>query len=271
MSHRAKRLAVPAILLCLSACGGDDEPAPSRSESTPEPPPAVEAPAPAPEEACAQVVVVAWQGAVAASPEITRSEDEARARAEEIRRRIDGGESFALVARAESDASASGPRGGLLGTYTRDDWPSVHAPIRDAVFALEVNQTSDVIHAPYGWVVARRCEVEKIHTRHILVRHAGARNAGDDITRSAAEARAEAERIRGLVTAEGADFAAIARAESEDSSAERGGDLGSLGRGRLAPPYEDAAWALRPGQISPVVQTEFGFHVIQRLPDAEAP
>lgn len=250
--------------LALTACGGDEEAA-----SSPAPAPVVEpeAPPPAPEEACAQVIVVAWQGAVAASSEITRSEAEARTRAEEIRHRLDAGEDFAMIARTDSDASSSGPRGGLLSTYTREDWPAVHEPIRDAVFGLQVDQTSDVIQAPYGWVIARRCPVQKVHTRHILVRYQGARNAPADITRTADEARALAEQIRAEVSAPGADFAAIARQRSEDGSASSGGDLGSLGRGRLAPEYERAAFALRPGQVSAVVQTEFGFHVIQRMPD----
>ena len=220
-----------------------------------------------PNEACARVVVVAWRGAVAAGDQITRTEDEASARAESLRARIEGGEDFAALARSESDASSSGPRGGLLGTYTRDGFPSIHAPIRDAVFDLEVGQLSAVVRAPYGFVVASRCPVEKIHTRHILVRYAGARNAPDDITRGEAEARARAEDLRGQVTADGADFEAIARAQSEDSSAERGGDLGMVGRGLLAPAYEAAAWQLEVNAISGVVQTEFGFHVIQRLPD----
>jgi len=268
MDTRAKSIAFAALIV-LAACGGEEQAAPSAATTAPEAPPPVEAPAPVEDEACAQVVVVAWQGAVAASADVTRTEDEARAKAEALRVRIDGGEDFALIARAESDASASGPRGGLLGTYTRADWPAVHAPIRDAVFGLEVAQTSDVIRAPYGWVVARRCRVEKVHTRHILVRYAGARNAGEEVTRTSAEARAEAERIRGLVSAPGADFAAIAGENSEDASADQGGDLGSLGRGRLAPAYEEAAFALRPGQVSAVVETEFGFHVIQRMPASE--
>jgi peptidyl-prolyl cis-trans isomerase SurA len=267
MDPRAKSLVFGA-LIALAACGGEEQPAPAPTAPPREPPP-VEAPAPVEDEACAQVVVVAWQGAVAASADVTRSEDEARAKAEALRVRIDGGEDFGLLARAESDASASGPRGGLLGTYTRADWPSVHAPIREAVFGLEVAQTSDVIRAPYGWVIARRCPVEKVHTRHILVRYAGARNAGEEVTRTSAEARAEAERIRGLASAPGADFAALAGEHSEDASAEQGGDLGDLGRGRLAPAYEEAAFALRPGQVSAVVETEFGFHVIQRVPASE--
>lgn len=257
---------IAACALLLAACGSDREtarPAPAaQREATPPSPPT-----PPSEEACAQVIVVAWQGAVAASTEITRSEEDARARAEELRARIDQGEDFAMIARTDSDASATGPRGGLIGTYTREAWPPVHAPIRDAVFALQVHQTSDVLHAPYGYVIARRCPVQKVHTRHILVRYRGARNAPDDLTRSEDDARALAQQIRVDVTAPGADFAAIARQRSEDGSASSGGDLGSLGRGRLAPEYEQAAFALQPGQISAVVQTEFGFHIIERLPD----
>ncbi len=265
----ANRFSVVVSVLLLAACGGDDEqPAPQAAASQAETPaPAAPAPEPPPDEACARVIVVAWQGAVAASDSITRSEHEARVRAEAIRARLDAGEDFALIAHSDSDASSTGPRGGLLGTYTHEDWPAVHEPIRDAVFALQVHQTSDILHAPYGWVIARRCEVQKVHTRHILVRYRGARNAPDDVTRTRAEARALAEQIRAQVIAPDADFAAIARERSEDGSASEGGDLGSLGRGRLAPEYERAAFALSPGQISSVVETAFGFHIIQRLPD----
>lgn len=234
----------------------------SETETEPEP----ELPAPHPDEACARVIVVAWQGALAAGDDITRSEADARARADALRARIEGGATFADVARAESDASATGPRGGLMGTYTREDWPPVHAPIQDAIFALRDGELSEPIRAPYGWVIAERCEVEKVHTRHILVRFQGARNA-DDVTRSRDEARALATDLRAQATADDADFAALAREHSEDGSAQSGGDVGELGRGRLAPAYEEAAFALRPGEVSDVVETEFGFHVIQRMPD----
>ena len=63
-----------------------------------------------------------------------------------------------------------------------------------------------------------------------------------------------------------ADFAELAKKYSEDSSFDRGGDLGSIGRGMFAAPYEDAAFALaKPGDTSAVVETDFGFHVIRRL------
>lgn len=259
---------ITLALLLLAACGDDEAPATTPTAPAAEEP---EAPEPTPaasgDEACAQVIVVAWQGATAAAPTITRTEADARAKAENLRERLDAGEDFATLARAESDASSSGPRGGLLGTYARDEWPPAHEPIANAVFGLAVGQTTDVVSAPYGYVIARRCAVEKVHTRHILIRYAGARNAGEDITRTRVEARQLADRLRAQATSSDHDFAELARQHSEDGSAERGGDLGSLGRGRLQPAYEDAAFALTPGQVSGVVETEFGFHIIQRMPE----
>lgn len=260
-----------SLVWMLGACGSPT--APEAPPPAPPAPPPTEAPAapapvapPAPADLlCASVVVVAWQGVVAADPALTRTRDEARARADAIHARLAGGEDFAAVARAESDARSSGPRGGLLGTYAPEDWPAAHAAIQSAVAALSVGATSDVLEAPYGWVIARRCAVELVHSRHILVRFAGARNAPEELTRTREEARALIDAARVEALAPGADFAALARERSEDGSAERGGDVGTLGRGRLAPEYEAAVFALPEGAISEVVETDVGFHVIQRV------
>jgi peptidyl-prolyl cis-trans isomerase SurA len=257
------------VLACLWAC--EDEPAAPEPATTTAPPvePATEAPEPEPvadpNEACAQVIVVSWAGAAHAADAIDRDQGAARQKAEELRARLERGEDFATLARAESDAASTGPRGGLMGTYARDEWPAPHMAIRDALFGLSVGQVSEVVEAPYGWVVMRRCPVEKIHTRHILIRYRGAKNAPQDLTRTKEDARALADRLHNELGAPGADFETTARRHSDDSSADRGGDVGTLGRGRLAPEYEEAAFALQPGALSPVVETEFGFHVIQRV------
>ena len=276
MSARSIPWALALILsLPLGGCGEDEpaEPDPAPTEEPEPEEPEATGPTPTapadPNEACARVIVVAWQGAVAAGDDVTRSEQEARARAEELLDRLDRGEDMAEMARSESDASSSGPRGGLLGTYTRDDFPEIHAPIRDAVFGLQVHQTSEVVRAPYGYVIARRCPVEKVATRHILIRYAGAENAPDDVTRTQEEARELAQELREQLNEEGADFAAMAREHSEDGSAARGGAIGSVGRGLLQPEYEEAAFALEVDGISDVVETRYGYHVIQRLPDEE--
>ena len=265
-----------ALILALAlpfGFGCEEEPAepePEVEEPTEEPPPEEEPVEPegptwdGPPLACARAVVVAWQGAPHAAESITRSKEEAEARANELLERVAGGASMADVARAESDAASSGPRGGLLGTYTAEDWPGAHEVLSDPVFALEVGERTGVLEATYGYVFAERCEVELIHTRHILIRYAGAKNAPNDIERTEEEARALAESIRAEIDG-GADFAEVAREKSEDDSSERGGDVGIVGRGRLAPEYEEAAFAVAPGELTPVVQTAFGFHVVERV------
>lgn len=260
-------------LLWLSLLIACSDPAPSSPPvvATVEPPvgtvEAVET-APAPEteaQVCARVLVVAWRGATAAPESITRTEDEARARAEELLRRIEGGERFEAVAREASDAASSGPRGGLLGTYERSEWPSAHEAIAPQIFGMRIGMISEVLHAPYGWVIAERCPIELLHSRHILIRFAGARSAPPEITRTRDEARSAIDAVRAELLG-GADFETLARERSEDGSSERGGDVGTRGRGRMAEAYEMAAYALAEREISVVVETEFGFHVIQRLP-----
>jgi hypothetical protein len=83
------------------------------------------------------------------------------------------------------------------------------------------------------------------------------------------ELRKKAEGILARVRAR-EDFATLAKESSEDpGSAPKGGDLGTFGRGQMVPPFEQAAFALKPGEVSGVVETPFGFHIIkvtERIP-----
>jgi peptidyl-prolyl cis-trans isomerase SurA len=74
--------------------------------------------------------------------------------------------------------------------------------------------------------------------------------------------KSKAERVHALAQ-EGQDFAELARQYSDDPSAEKGGDLGFFGRGDMIPQFEQTAFSLAPGQISDVIQTEFGYHIIK--------
>ncbi|MCB4789420.1 MULTISPECIES: peptidylprolyl isomerase [unclassified Delftia] len=93
---------------------------------------------------------------------------------------------------------------------------------------------------------------EEVRASHILV-------AGKD-----ADAKAQAERLLADLK-NGADFAALAQERSADKgSGARGGDLGFFGKDRMAPEFEAAAFALqKPGELSGVVQTQFGYHIIR--------
>jgi peptidyl-prolyl cis-trans isomerase C len=76
------------------------------------------------------------------------------------------------------------------------------------------------------------------------------------------KAKEKADAIRKRV-AGGEDFAAVAKAESKCPSAAKGGDLGYFGKGQMVPAFEEAAASLKPGQISDVVETQFGYHIIK--------
>jgi peptidyl-prolyl cis-trans isomerase D len=93
--------------------------------------------------------------------------------------------------------------------------------------------------------------------RHILVKLPDGATAEQK-----AEARQKIDAILQRVK-NGEDFATVARQESDDSSAAEGGYLDCFQHGRMVKPFEDAALALAPGQISPVVETQYGFHVIK--------
>lgn len=113
------------------------------------------------------------------------------------------------------------------------------------------------IHDFYTSNVERFVRPEEVHARHILVRLA---EDADPATDAAARARIDAIHAEAVG---GADFAELARQGSEGPSAQRGGDLGFFGRGRMVKPFEEAAFALDAGAISEPVQTVFGYHIIK--------
>lgn len=86
-----------------------------------------------------------------------------------------------------------------------------------------------------------------------------------------AERKPEIDKIYADVIADPDKFADFARQYSEDdSNASKGGDLGSFGRGQMVAPFEEVAFALKENEISKPVRTEFGWHIIQRLPEDPA-
>ena len=99
-------------------------------------------------------------------------------------------------------------------------------------------------------------EFTGLRASHILVKPDGF----DDASKK--KARAAIDDVWKQAKA-GADFGALAKQHSSDGSAQQGGDLGFFTKGRMVPEFSNAAFALQPGQISDVVETQFGYHVIK--------
>jgi peptidyl-prolyl cis-trans isomerase D len=130
--------------------------------------------------------------------------------------------------------------------------------VADAEVAAMLADQAPRVREFYDQHPERYKQPERVRARHLLLRV-----PPDASEEQVAEIRARAEaalaRIRG-----GEDFAAVAGELSEDpGSKAQGGDLGFFGRGQMVPAFEAAAFALEPGQVSEIVKTDFGFHVIR--------
>jgi peptidyl-prolyl cis-trans isomerase D len=136
-------------------------------------------------------------------------------------------------------------------------WKSkAKAPTEAELAAFKTENKAD-IEKFYNEHINRYRESKKVEARHILIKVA--EDAADaDKTAARAKIDAALARVKG-----GEDFAKVAAEVSEDSSAKDGGSLGKFGEGQMVKPFEEAAFALPKGEISAVVQSKFGFHVIK--------
>jgi parvulin-like peptidyl-prolyl isomerase len=133
------------------------------------------------------------------------------------------------------------------------DYISVKIPPPDSVTVPEAD-----IRKYYDTHLAAYKQEEQVHARHILISVDPSQGPAAD-----ARAKARADSLLGALR-NGADFADLARRFSQDPGSGRaGGELGSFPRGRMVKEFENAAFALEPGQISQVVKTQFGYHIIK--------
>lgn len=185
----------------------------------------------------------------------------AMSKADDLVRKLREGQDFTQTAISDSD-DANALKGGDLGWRTMSAMPTLFVNV---IAQMKQGDVSDPIRSPSGFHIIKMLELKgmdnhmivKTKVRHILIK---TNELVDD-----AEAK---KRLYALKTriADGDDFAALARAHSDDKgSALKGGSLDWVGPGDLVKPFEDAMTKLGINEVSEPVQTQFGWHVIQVL------
>lgn len=216
-------------------------------------------PKPVREVRLSQIFVAMPAEADANTVEITRK------KAEALYQRIKAGGNFESMASLESDAPNASD-GGDMGWVS----PGAVSGAFAQVFNLQLGETTPPLRSAAGFHIVkvmnervRKPEstqpYEEVHARHILIK---VPESADLNTQIKIHARVEkiAKEMQG--TSDEA-FAVRAKELSQGPSASRGGDLGWFKRGRMIPAFDDAVFALKPGETSGVVSTDFGLHVIR--------
>lgn len=185
-----------------------------------------------------------------------------RARAEQALAQLKRGDDFAQVAASFSDAPDA-MSGGMIGARPLDRLPPIYA---DAVQKLDAGGISGILHSPAGYHIVKLIErsaagksikpMRQTLARHILIKV-------NELVPDA-EAKRKAALLKERLD-NGASFAELARANSNDLSAAKGGDLGWLYEGDTVPEFERAMNALKANEISGPVKSPFGWHIIQVL------
>lgn len=253
-----------AILFLMSACG----PQPPITQTTRDVTPRAEGPA----QIRVRRLLVAYAGAAGASAQITRTREEAEERAHLIAGLLrDTNASFREIVSEYGDVPPDTDDRNRARILARgsEEWAE---EIQAVALRLEVGQVSEPIARPEGFVIVQREPDEPsqgsgpatIGARHILVSFRGASGAHGEVTRSREEAEALARQIAGFARDGSHDWIELHRRYSDERDAPEGGDLGVFGRGEMVPAFERAAFALEVDGISDPVESEFGFHIIQR-------
>lgn len=171
---------------------------------------------------------------------------------------LKGGADFTSLARRYSADQGTASRGGRMGVITAGRYPY---SFEDAAWSTAVGDVSEPVQTQFGTHIIRVNDRRK-DPGQILCRHILLMTEGLDEEAKAAK-RAKADSILQVVRT-GADFAEVARANTDEPAGKRsGGELPWFGPGMMIPDFEAAALALQPGEISDIVPTRFGYHIIK--------
>ncbi len=186
-----------------------------------------------------------------------------KARADEVMRQLRTGGDFAKTAATYSDA-ADALKGGEIGWRNSDRLPPLFA---EALAKLKPGQVTPVIKSATAFHILKMVDkrnaaegaaaavVQQTRVRHILLKVTP--------TMTAVDAKKKLTELKERLDNKAAKFEELARLFSNDGSASKGGDLGWLYPGDAAPEFEQAMAALKPGEVSGVVETQFGYHLME--------
>lgn len=182
-------------------------------------------------------------------------------KAYEVIAAIKSGNDFGMLAVENSQDPSAKLNKGDLYYFTAGQ---LVTPIEDAAFSMKVGEISSTpVRTQYGLhilkIVDRKPAPGEIHAGHIMIRFLNQNPSPQDT----AQAYAKIKALQDSLSA-GANFASLATAHSEDpGSASRGGDLGYFSRRRWVQPFDEVAMILKPGQVSGIIRTPYGYHLIK--------
>jgi peptidyl-prolyl cis-trans isomerase SurA len=182
-----------------------------------------------------------------------------RAKAEDALEQLQAGKDFSKISASFSDAP-NALEGGSLGWKNGSQMPALFL---DAIKPLKAGDLSPILRSPNGFHILKVTDrrggssplvVSQTHVRHILIK------LSEIVSESDAKKRMDGIKER---LDHGEKFEDLARQYSDDGSAKSGGDLSWVNPGDTVPEFEKTMNGLAPGEISNVIRTQFGFHVLQ--------
>ncbi|MEZ4388576.1 MAG: peptidylprolyl isomerase [Candidatus Krumholzibacteriia bacterium] len=244
-------LALGGLLLMLGGCR-------DRGDTAAATPP----PADGPSVALSHILV-AFDGVVDQPSGLSRTREEALERARRIAVLLRTGRGdLAEMARRYSDDPTAQRNAGYLGIFHLGD---MEPHLEAAVTALAVGEIGGPVETSHGFHIVRREPVRRVNVHHLLVAYRDAVLADSHVTRDRDEARRVAYALRRKLAEGKGDLCDLAAQFSDDGqNSEQCGELGWVEPGMLSPAAEQAVFNLQPGEVSPVVESEYGFHIFWR-------
>ncbi len=214
-------------------------------------------------ELSASHILVAFEGTIGSSDGSTRTREEAhqRARRIAIRLRTGQGEMTDMAFRYSDDPTAERNHG-YLGSFGLGE---LEPTLEEALLSLEIGAIGGPVESPHGWHVIRREPVRIVRIHHLLVSHRDANQVSGSIRRDRTEAAQIARALLRKVNCDHADLCDLTEQFSDDPENRLVcGDLGWIEPGLLEPEVEKTVFSLQPGQVSRVIESDYGFHLFWR-------